>query len=68
MELPVRMMLVTKAPDHVLATRMTTTVLMTVSSAMGMNFVIPGITVLPPVIPVRTKPPAMKPPTPAIYN
>jgi len=41
MELPVRMTLVTKAPDHVLVPPMTTTVLMTASSATGMNFVIP---------------------------
>jgi len=52
MELRVRMMLATKAPDHVLVPPMTTTVVMTVSSATGMNFVIPRTTVLLPVIPV----------------
>ena len=68
MGLRVRMMLVTKAADHVLVPQMTTTVVMTVSSATGMNFVIPKIIVLQPVIPVQMKPPVMKPPTPAIYN
>jgi hypothetical protein len=68
MELPVRMMLATKAADHVLVPQMITTVLMTVSSATGMNFVIPGTTVLPQAIPVRMKPPVMKEPIPAIYN
>jgi hypothetical protein len=67
MVLPVRMTLATKAADHVLVHQMTTTVLMTVFSAMGMNFVIPGTTVLLPVIPVRAGPPVMKAPIPAIY-
>ena len=68
MELLARMILVMKEPEDVSIPQMTTTVLMTVSSATGMNFVIPRMTVLLPVTPAGMVPPVMKPLPPAIYS